>query len=361
MKLATLYKRSTTGKIVEWVIEVEGCKYRTTSGFTDGEKVTSAWTICGGKNIGKKNATTNEEQALLEATAIHRKRKEAGSFENILDIDTKVFYKPMLAHKLEDYAHELVFPVFSQPKLDGVRCVVKEDGMWTRNGKPIISAPHIREDLEELFQKNPDLILDGELYCDKLANDFNKIISLVRKSKPTKADLAESKEIIKYFVYDLPSSDANFYDRSLALNDLGLPDSCVIVPTYILHKIEDVRSQFEKYMEHGYEGQMIRTNAPYENKRSKSLLKDKEFITEEFEIQGMEEGVGNMSGKAARLVFKNNEGRAFEAGVNGDWEYLASLLKRNDLIGKMATVRFTNYTPDGVPRFGKVIAIRDYE
>jgi DNA ligase-1 len=362
MKLATLYKRSTTGKIVEWVIEVEGCKYRTISGFTDGEKVTSAWTVCAGKNTGKKNATTNEDQALLEATAIHRKRKEVGSFENILEIDTKVFYKPMLANKLEDYIDELVFPVFSQPKLDGVRCIVKEDGMWTRTGKPILSAQHIRDDLDPWFKRNPDLILDGELYCDKLANDFNKIISLVRKSKPTKDDLLESKGFIKFFVYDLPSSDLNFLDRSYALSDLDLPKSCVeIVPTYILHKKEDIRTQYELYMEQGYEGQMIRTNSPYENKRTKSLLKDKEFITDEFVILGMEEGVGNMSGKVGKLYFKTNDGKEFDSAVNGDWDYLAELLKRKDVIGKTATVKYFRLTPDGAPRFGKVIAIRDYE
>jgi len=361
MKLPILYKRSTTGKIVEWCIEVEKNKYRTTSGFTDGEKVTSAWTVCAGKNLGKKNATTDEEQALAEAKAIHTKRKDLGSFENIKEIDTPVFFKPMLADDLYENIAKITYPVYSQPKLDGMRCIAKSDGLWSRNGKLIISAPHIFEDLKPFFDKDPDLILDGELYCDKLANNFNKIISLTRKSKPTKDDLMESKAFIQYHVYDLPSSNKNFYDRYMDLVGLHLPKSCVLVATNAVNTPEEIKATYEKYMEAGYEGQIIRQDKPYENKRTKSLLKDKQFVDDEFTILGVEEGVGNMSGKVGKLYFKTKEGKPFDSPVNGDWDYLAELLKRKDLIGKPATVRFFNYTPAGKPRFPKVIAIRDYE
>lgn len=362
MKLSVLYKRATTGKIVEWFIEVEKNKYRTTSGFTDGQKVTSLWTECFGKNVGKANATSNEEQALSEAKAIHKKRIEAGSFENIKDIDQPTFFKPMLAHDYHEHKAKLKFPLFCQPKLDGLRCIVKADGMWSRKGKPIISAPHIYEALLPFFEKNPDLVLDGELYCDKFANDFNKIISMARKSKPVKEDFEESKRYLKLFAYDLPSSDKNFSDRYFELCDLDLPKSAVsLVDTRIVHDEQQLNDLYTEYMEQGYEGQMVRMDAPYENKRTKSLLKNKEFIEEEFTVLGMEEGIGNMSGKVSKLYFKTKEGKEFDAAVNGTWEYLAQLLKGKDLVGKDATVRFQNYTPDGKPRFGKVIEIRDYE
>ena len=58
-----IYKATKAGKIQEWRIEVEGNKYRTISGQTDGQKVTSEWTVCAGKNIGRSNETTPEEQA----------------------------------------------------------------------------------------------------------------------------------------------------------------------------------------------------------------------------------------------------------------------------------------------------------
>jgi len=97
MKLNTLYKRATNGKVVEHTIEVEANCFRTISGYTDGLKTTSEWTCCSGKNIGKKNETTPNEQAMAEAKAMWTKRVELGNFENINDIDNEVYFSPMLA------------------------------------------------------------------------------------------------------------------------------------------------------------------------------------------------------------------------------------------------------------------------
>jgi DNA ligase-1 len=360
MKLKTLYKRSVNGKISEWTIEIEANCFRTISGYTDGGKVESEWTCCSGKNVGKKNSTTPEEQALMEAMAMHRKRIELGSFEDINDIDKPVYFKPMLAHDYEDYKDKISFPIYSQPKLDGVRCIVRSDGMWSRNGKQIISAPHIFEALKPLFEQDPHLILDGELYADKLANDFNKIISLVRKSKPTLSDLNESANLIQYHIYDLPSSDLIFIKRYNLLLQMNLPECCKIVQTSALSFENDINTYYKNYMELGYEGQMLRINSHYDNKRSKSLLKHKSFIDIDLKILGVEEGKGNLTNKVGKLLFELN-GVKFESAVNGTWEYLEELYKRDDLIGKTAIVKYFELTADGAPRFPKVIEIRDYE
>jgi DNA ligase-1 len=362
MKLPKLFKRAVNGKTLEWEIEVNGACFRTISGYTDGIKTTSEWTCCEAKNVGKKNNTTAEEQALAEATAMHRKRKETGSFETISEIDTPIYFKPMLAHDYNDYKDKLKFPTAVQPKLDGVRCIVRADGMWSRNGKPIISAPHIFEALTPLFEKDPDLILDGELYCDKTSAGFNTIISCVRKTKPTKADLSLSKQFIEYHIYDLTSFDSNFMERMVHLNDYDFPECCKIVHT---HWVTDGQARldylYNLFIERGYEGQMIRLDAPYENKRSKSLLKRKEFVDAEFEILGVIEGQGNLTGKVGKLQFEIN-GKPFESAVNGDWEYIEKLWhSKEGLVGKTATVKYFELTEDGIPRFPKVIAIRDFE
>jgi len=361
MQLSTLYKRAVNGKINEWTIEVEGACFRTISGYTDGIKTTSEWTCCEPKNVGKKNSTTAEEQALAEATAMHRKRIELGSFENINDIDTPVYFKPMLAHDYNDYKDKIKLPVAIQPKLDGVRCIVRAEGMWSRNGKPIISAPHIFEALTSLFETNPDLILDGELYCDKTTAGFNTIISCVRKTKPTEADLSLSKQFIQYHIYDIPSVEDNFMERIASINGLVLPECCKVVHTHWVGEQSYVDYLYGLFTEQGYEGQMIRLNAPYENKRSKSLLKRKEFVDAEFTILGVIEGNGNLTGKVGKLQFEIN-GKPFESAVNGDWEYIEHLWKsREGLVGKTATVKYFELTEDGIPRFPKVIAIRDFE
>lgn len=357
MKLPTLYKRAVNGKINQWEVEVKDECFRTISGYTDGVKTTSEWTCCEAKNIGKKNGTTAEEQALAEAVALHRKRKETGSFETISEIDTPIYFKPMLAHDYNDYKDKIAYPIFSQPKLDGVRCIVRADGMWSRNGKPIISAPHIFESLKPIFEALPDLILDGELYTDKLSNDFNAIISLVRKTKPTTNDLKLSADIIEYHIYDVPSIDLTFARRFSFLNKIDWPKCCVIVQTDQIDNENDLSAYYFDYMSAGYEGQMLRTNSLYENKRSKSLLKHKSFQDGEFTILGVEEGKGNLSEKVGRLNFEIN-GKPFDSAVNGDWEYLAELWeKRDELIGKTATVKYFELTEDQIPRFPKVINI----
>ena len=354
MKLPALYKRSTTNKISFWQIEVDGNKFRTESGFTDGKKIISEWTICEGKSYN-----SSSEQDLKQAKAIHKKKIELGAFENLKDIDNPILFNPMLAHDYNDYKDKITFPIFSQPKLDGVRCIVTSRGMFSRNGKQIISAPHIFESLKPLFEQNEDLIFDGELYAEDLHDDFNKIISCVRKTKPTKDDLEESKKWIKYHIYDLPSCDKNFIVRNQTLNSIKLPLTCKLVSTEQVDNLNDLFAYYEDYLTIGYEGQILRIpDSLYENKRSKSLLKHKTFFDSEYKIIDVIEGIGKLTGKVGTLLFETKEGKTFNSSVNGEHEYLEQLWKtKNTLIGKLATVKYFNLTPDGIPRFPKVIQI----
>lgn len=353
MKLNTLYSRSVKGKVNTFIIEVESNKFRSITGFDNGKKTISEWTVCEAKSY-----CSAEAQALKEAQAIHRKKIETGSFENMSDIDNEIHFEPMLAHKWEDQKDKVKYPIYSQPKLDGIRCIVKKDGMWSRNGKKIISAPHIYEAMKHLFKTNPDLIFDGELYADKLADDFNVICSLVKKTKPTVEDLNESAVKIEYHIYDLPSHKGTFSERYKTLIHIDLPGCCVKVVTSIVNQENEVTILYENYVGNGYEGQMLRLNLPYENKRSKSLLKHKSFIDTEYKIIGVEQGKGNLTGKMGALVFKTNKGDTFNASINGGWDYLEELWNSKDkLIGKQATVKYFNLTPDGKPRFPKVIKI----
>jgi len=359
MKLPMLFARTNTGAIQTWTIEVDGAKYRTHYGQVDGAIQTTEWTLCEGKNSGKKNATSSEDQAVKEAKATWKKKKESGYFDNIKDIDESSFTEPMLAKNYDDYKDELKYPVYSQPKLDGIRCVVKRDGMWSRNGKPIVSAPHVLVALKPFFDKFPNAILDGELYADKFANDFNAICSLVKKTKPTVEDLAESEKNIQYWVYDW-IVQKTFSDRNSDITTYLVNNNVVRrVPTHLVDTITHLNELYEKYVDEGYEGQMVRTDGPYENKRSKHLLKRKEFQDSEFTILDIVEGVGNKSGMAGHMVFKNHKGIEFHSNIKGDRQYLKELLKnKNKLIGKSATVKYFNLTPDDeIPRFPYAINI----
>ena len=399
MKLDKLYKQTTTGAIQTWVIEVDADKFRTMSGQLEGAKITNKWTVCKGKNLGRANATTAKEQALKEAEAKHQKKREKGYTLDINKVGKKKFYEPMLANKFADKNRHkeikelLSTPhpdrgraVFSQPKLDGIRCIAMREGLFTRTGKKIVAVPHIHEALEPFFEKYPNATLDGELYNHAYKDDFNKIIHLVRKQNLTEEHLAESKKMIQYHIYDAPviagvfkgdkcwTEKDLFSDRTSVLDaqfaNLGIdgrslhgePNPLVIVETTEVNSREHLDELYAEYVEQGYEGQMVRIDGPYENKRSSMLLKRKEFVDEEYEILGYEEGKGNRAGTVKHFKFENNDGREFNSNVKGTFEYMAELLERGDeLVGKMATVKYFNLTPDGVPRFPYVIAIRDYE
>jgi DNA ligase 1 len=361
MKLKKLYSRATNGKVNTFEIEVEGNKYRTITGYQDMKLTTSEWTVCEAKSY-----CSAEEQALKEATAIHRKKIETGSFEDISQIDNKVFFEPMLAKDFGKEKHKIKYPCYTQPKLDGIRCIVRKDGMWSRNGKKIISAPHIFKILEPLFELNPDLIFDGELYSDKFANDFNKICSLVKKTKPTVEDIIASANLIQYHVYDLPSYNATFVSRFQHLYKMltDYHESIVVVKTEQVDNVNDIFAYYEDYVISGYEGQIIRLDGNYENKRSKYLLKHKSFIDEEYTILGVEEGIGNKTGMVGSFIFQNKNGKQFNSSPKFNWEECTKMWnERESLIGKSATVKYFNLTPDGVPRFGFVtkVAREDYE
>jgi DNA ligase-1 len=363
MKLQTIYKKTKTGATQEWSIEVEGNKYRTQSGQVGGVISTNEWTVCFGKNVGRANSTTDDEQALAEAVAKRTKKLESGYFEDINNINEQQYFEPMLASKWEDSKDKIQYPIYSQPKLDGIRCIVTKDGMFSRNGKPIISAPHIGESLNFLFESNPNLILDGELYADKFANDFNKIVSLVKRTKPTNDDLIESAKNIEYHIYDIPSVNETFDGRLEALNELVqyFPKCVKVLETHIANNEVEVMELYAGYVEKGYEGQILRLNGKYENKRSKFLLKHKSFQDSEFPILDICEGEGNKTGQVGYMVFEI-EGKRFKSNVKCSWEEGAEILKsKNKLLGKSATIQYFNLTPDGIPRFPYVININREE
>lgn len=364
----TLYKRTTTGKVQIWFVEVDGDRYRTTTGQQDGKKVTTEWTIAKPKNTGKANATTGAQQAVAEVNAMYEKQYKKDYRNSVEEIDSIERFKPMLADKWSDRKNKIEHDyVHIQPKLDGMRCIAKLDGLWSRNGERIISAPHIHDQLKPIFDRYPEIVLDGELYNHDLKDDFNTIMSCVKKTKPTEEDLKTSAEKIQYWVYDMPS-DASFSERNKTMQniiDIGLTgeadNDIVIVPTHHIH-VDDVDSMSAVFIEAGYEGAMVRLPGKYENKRSKTLLKWKEFQDEEFPIVDIQEGDGNRSGMAARVVLSLSDGRTFSAGIIGNVEYCKQLLVDKDMhIGKLGTIVFQHYTPDGVPRFPKFKTVRDYE
>ena len=359
-RLNTLYKRDTTGKVREWTVEWTGHGvsqpgYRTVSGIQGGKLVTSEWKHTEAKNVGKVNATTPSEQAEKEAQALWEKRIEKEYFEFVSEIDDEQPFKPMLA---ADYTKKPQDTGFSQPKLDGIRCIATKDGLFTRAGKEITTCKHIANDLKEFFEEEPDIILDGELYNHELKADFNKITSLVRKVKPSPEEEQECQEKVQYHIYDCfdkNNPDDIFSVRTFWLDKKEQPDesSLRLVETSWCDNQTALDNCYKYYLEQGYEGQMIRNDTPYENKRSKNLLKRKEFITEEFEVVEVLEGQGNWAGYAKHFVLTDGE-NTFKSGVRGNQETLKALLEQ-EVKPTWVTCRYFERSIDNIPRFPVVI------
>ncbi len=361
MEHKVLYKRTSTGAIQVWWMEIDGAMHRSSSGQQGGAITTSEWTTCTSKNVGRANETSPEDQAILEVAAEYTLKQKKGYRTTVEDVDT-VGFKPMLAQEFEGNNKKAVEKIFAaggrvlvQPKLDGMRCIATAAGLVSRNGNPIVAVPHIVDALLPIFEKYPDLTLDGELYNHDLKADFPKLMSLVKKQKPTAEDFKAS-QVIEYHIYDTPNRELR--------SEIWPEAPLMSVPTIACHTLEQIDAQHERNLHEGYEGSMIRLDGPYEQKRSKLLLKYKPEMDSEFEIVSIHEGLGNKSGMAgyAVLYINGNRDRTFRANIMGDRAYCTKLLENAaEVVGKNATVLFFHLTPDGVPRFPRMKAIRDPE
>ena len=389
--LETLYSIDSRDKVRHWSIFVSGDSYHTESGLVGSEyKVTKTKPKkISEKNVGKVNYKTAEEQAQIEARRVWDDRYERGhriSVEAARSVvgEPKKFFQPMLAEKYSEKMVEDNLPVMVQPKLDGIRCIVRRESSRlvarSRNGKEFDTLVCMMDELEPLFKKYPNLILDGELYNHDYKENFNKIISLVRKKKPTSCDqdwldtIDEAREKLQYHVYDIPQvngpedSDTEYWTRTVEfvhqLKEKELwPDCLRLVQTWWCIDTERVSQVYNNHVTKGYEGSMVRLNRGYESSRSKSLLKYKEFQDAEYLVIGIDEGSGNRTGTAKHLVCKDvDTGKVFNSNIKGTFEWYTELLEnKEDYIGKMVTIQFANLTPDGIPRFPFALAFRDYE
>lgn len=388
MKFPRLFKKTSTGAIQFWDIETvdgigsvkfpmgERCIV-TTYGQkdTDSPQVTND-IIKTGKNIGKKNETTVQQQADAEAQAKWEKQKKKGYVESLDDAQNDKLddlieggIVPMLAHKFSEHGHKIVMPCYTQPKLDGIRCIaIVKDGkctLWSRTRKPIRSCPHIIKELEVTFHDR-DIILDGELYNHDMKKDFEKIVSLVRQEEP-----AEGHEIVQYHIYDLVQDSRTkedcFESRLTTLDIIFAAYDFVSikqVDTEPVNSENDIMIYFEKFVKMGYEGSMLRNeHSKYVNKRSYDLQKVKEFQDEEFDIIGIDEGRGKLAGHVGAFRCRTGDGREFLAKMSGDTSRLREYFTNHALWeGKRLTVQFQGLTgKEGVPRFPVGKSIRDYE
>ena len=276
--------------------------------------------------------------------------------------------KAMLAHKYnEDKAH---YPAFIQPKLDGVRCLFTAKGALSRANNQFMNVDHIEQALKPFFAKNPTAILDGELYNHGLKDDFEKIISLVKKKKPTKDDKLEAAELVEYHVYDIASMTIAPYN--LRLNYLnsdvfgGFNTWPIMkVETKVVLDFDEALKMHKKNLKLGYEGSIYRSfEGRYKGTRSWDLMKFKDFHDDEATIIGYDIGQGKREGTLGKFIMMDDDGNKFGCPPGKGYNYkdLANMLDNiTDYIGERATFTYFERTKAGSYRHPHYKCLRNYE
>ena len=276
--------------------------------------------------------------------------------------------KARLAHKYnEDKAD---YPAYIQPKLDGVRCLFTAKGAFSRADNQFMNVEHIEQALKPFFAKNPTAVLDGELYNHELKDDFEKIISLVKKRKPTDEDRLEAAELVQYHVYDVASMKIGGYATRLNYLNSDVFRGFTTWPimqvnTQVAHDFDDATRFHAKNLKLGYEGSIYRSwSGKYKGTRSWDLMKFKDFHDAEATIVGYEIGKGKREGTLGKFIMQDHEGIEFGCPPGKGYNYkdLANMLDNiHDYIGQYATFTYFERTKAGSYRHPHYKAIRNYE
>ncbi len=327
------------------------CKTVSTYGYVGMKMTVSAPTITrSGKNIGKANATTPLTQAISEATSKYNLKCRSGYAQTAPDADTPAQAAtasatqvpfPMALSVYKNQKKKIVYPVFVQPKLDGVRMVA----LLNDKGEVYLSSRRHKEihgfdDLKKALSKvlTPGLIIDGEMYQHGM--NLQDISGIVRSESNTKDKISLSFYVFDCFTTITSPTDSNllqpnspFKERIKYLTKIlkkGGSKHIVLTETTTVDDEESGDQYFYKKLEEKYEG-IVYKNAdrPYEfsfdrEKRSLYNLKRKAAFDSEFKIVGFEEGNGKDRG-CVIFVCETEIGIKFNSVPNGDYAYRAWL------------------------------------
>jgi DNA ligase-1 len=363
MNLPTLYHLSKTDKIIQWTVSVDGSTIITEYGELDGKLQTTSKEVTE-KNVGKSNATSLEEQAIKEARAMWKKKLDSKYSVEIPEKTLRI--SPMLAQDFYKNEHNIEYPIFIQPKLNGVRCLAywQDDQikLYSRGNKEYTGLTHITSILEKILPK--DYILDGELYIHD--TKLQDIISYVKK-------IQDKSSLIQYHIYDCVDKNnlqAVYHDRFSILvhtieDSINEKEEKTIqlVSTVISFFAEQLPDIVNKYIDNGYEGAMVRSySGKYEfGYRSKHLLKVKKFQDAEFKVVGHNTGVGKFA-DCVIWICEQEEGKQFNVVPVGTLEEKMEWAKNaKQYYGKQLTVKFFDRSKDNIPTFPVGIVFRDYE
>lgn len=214
--------------------------------------------------------------------------------------------KPMLGIAVD--TTKLVFPIYASPKLDGIRVIIKDNQVLSRNGKPIPNM-FVQSLLKSYHGLDGELIVGHPTHPNVFQLTTSGVMSV------------EGVPNVRLYVFDCwyakGGIDTRYNEVLKIVWDNPIAD-IEVVPQIIINSLEELYEFEEDCLEKGYEGVMLRyPNAPYKNGRSTvkegALLKLKRFSDSEAVILGMEpllrnhnEATKNALGLTERSSHKDN-------------------------------------------------------
>ena len=310
-------------------------------------------TLVKGKNIGKANETTDEQQAHSEIQSEYNKKIDKAYHK--AGEESEVLQQCMLASSWEkDKDKYRGKRLNCSIKLDGNRCLSDGTKMWSRSGKVFIP-----ECINHILFDTKGYILDGELILPSKYG-FQETSSAIKKFDP------EITPHLEHWVYDIADLTKTFEQRYEILQELlkDAPANVKLVEVYPISSFDEVEIYHDKFVSEGYEGVMVRLyDGIYKpnTKSSSPLLKYKKFMDEEFRVIDFSAAVGQHEDA---IIFNcvTKDGKKFDCGLKGSVEARKEMYANGaSYIGKMLTVKFFGYTDDGIPRFPVGVRIRDYD
>lgn len=358
--MKNLYKKDVKGVIRYLKAWNEGSTIFNESGQLNTDKPVIHKKIAKAKNIGKVNETTPEQQAELEVASFIKSKLDEGYFLTIEEAENSFVILPMLAQELTKNIKKVNWDnAFASPKLDGMRCLVfikeAEVLLMSRKGKRIDNMFHIENGfaqwLKEGLVKVGD-VFDGELYVH--GEGFQSNMSYVKRYQEG------FSERIKFNCYDVVS-DGDYASRYNFISSFPETDFFSVVEAIPCSSMEDVNTHHKEFLKEGYEGTMVRHGSiGYESdKRSYSLLKFKYFIDIQLPILDIIPADQRPEWGKALFYWEGAEDDTLKAGWKMTHQQREHLLShKEEYIGKVAELRFFEYTDAGVPRFPVMFGIR---
>lgn len=356
--LPTLLKTSDKGVTQEWRVwthaKIDGtCEVGTIYGRQGGKMQEHSIIIREGKNVGRANETTPVTQAEAEAQSMWNDKTRKGySDTGVQDNERGV----MLAVDYHDLAKRkigvnLPEEVIVDPKLDGVRAKFVRDTFESRYGTIFRAIPQRIQ--RYMSGRAP---VDGEMYIHGVS--LRKLNGLVNKAD----DLLTPR--LGYHLFDLPIPRIPVEERKDMLkemydNEEARANGIFVVPHFRIPSSR-VHEYKDRFVRAQYEGIMIRLlGTPYEflSKRSRGLIKLKDFMEQEFMVVDV---IPDREGNA--LAVCEHNGVRFEVTLKAeDWMKEDLMAHPEKILHMPMTTRFQCFLDSGKPQFARGIVERIYE